>query len=226
MLDDIEELPDRVREELQINWLRVQSVASATRLWERCFTSEEQRRLGGDLEQAFRQGGAVGMWRRLHGCSLVRATIEVAHALNFLDDGSKRWLLRQSGEFSDDPDEAIQLALRRADLVVVASPRSIYWLGREIPIDWTRRTALWDYFLTLCEQAKAGLPVDASDFGEHRDQNDHRKQKSRLSRHEFFPIDLAARIVSGRGGQQVLEIEPQRICILERIRSDRLCERT
>ena len=152
--------------------------------------------------------------------------IEVARALNFLDDRTERRLLRETGESSDDPDEALQLALQRADLVVVSSPRAIYWLGREIPIDWTRRTALWDYFLTLCEQAKAGLPVDASDFGEHRDPNDHRKQKSRLSRHDSFPIDLAAKIVSGRGGQQILEIEPQRICILERVRSDRLCERT
>jgi hypothetical protein len=219
------ELSSEVMEQLKTSWLRVQNIPAAKRLWERCFTVAECDRLGGDFKAAYRQGGAVGMWMRLHGCSDVRATIEVARLLNFLDDPTAHWLLRETGEITDDPEEALELALQRADLVIVSSPRAMYWQKQQIPIDWTRRQALWNYFVTLCEQAKKGLPVDASDFGEHHSPNHHTKQKSRLTREKGFPLDLAVKIIGGNGGQQRLELEPQRIVILEQIRHDRISER-
>ncbi len=140
------EWSERVTEELQTAELRVQTAASAYRLWERYLTPEEQRRLGGDVESACRTGGPVGMWMRLHGCSFHRAVIEVARNLKFLDERTERWLLREIGGFADDPEEASNSHSSAHDLVVVVSPRAIYWLDSEISIEWTRRTGTMGLF--------------------------------------------------------------------------------
>jgi hypothetical protein len=209
-------LPKEVLEALETNYLRVQVNISGARVWDRHLTREQQRRLGDDPDLAYRDGGTVGMWMRLHGVTAARATIDLAKLLNFIDEGTQRWLLRKTGEYSDDPEEALQLALQRADLVLTEEPRAVHWMGNELEVDWYAKGTMWEYFLTLCERAKQGRSVDAADFGDRYKADNHIKLKSRLTtKVSGFPMGLGNRIQSKPGGRQMLDIPPERICIIK-----------
>ena len=71
-------LPAEVRDELSIDYSRVQTKNSPSALWHRHLTCEQKSRLGNDLAVAYRDGGTVGMWMRLNGVSAARAVIDVA----------------------------------------------------------------------------------------------------------------------------------------------------
>jgi len=101
-------LSPRALEELQEHYLRVKAAGSAVRLWERVLTPQDRNRLGGDLPTAFQDGGTVGMWMKLRGVSGNRALVEVAKKLNFLDEGTSEWLLRELGELSEDLASSLQ----------------------------------------------------------------------------------------------------------------------
>jgi hypothetical protein len=206
----------RFRRAMDDLYYKVKNRDSASRLWDQLLTRGEQKKLGGEFGAAFGAGrGTIGMWTRLHGCTETRAIIDLAKILGLCHDTTRAWLLRESGECSDDPEEALEWALTNADLVLTDSPRTVYWQGETIDIDWDACPVLWDYFLTLCEAAKAGRYVDASDFGERLARDNHVKLKSRLTGHSGFPASLEGHLLALRGGRQVLDLPPDRICILQ-----------
>jgi hypothetical protein len=212
-------------EELQTNAQRIQAAISAARLWERILTERERQRLGGVLEDAWRQYGTAGMWMNLRGVSAGRAVVDVAHALGFLDDAAWRWLLRELGEVHDDPEEALQAAIAGGGLVLIERPREAYWQGQPIAVAWDQRPALWDFFWELCRQAKAGHALDHTTFAS-TDVAVVTKQKSRLRGTRGFPPTLATLIRPvGRGTQQ-LALPPQQIRIFEVVVNETLRERT
>ena len=92
------EISTIVAEHLTTQALRVKPAIAADQLWARVLTSDERDRLGGDLERAWRELGTAGIWRKLHRVSAERAVIDVAVALNHLDEPTAKWLLREIGE--------------------------------------------------------------------------------------------------------------------------------
>lgn len=199
----------RVLDELQTNYLRIKSPVSAMRLWERVLTESDRRTLGWDSEAAWKLYGTVGMWKKLRGVSTARAVVEVAHKLNFIDEGTQRWLLYELGEAPDDPETAIASDA----LVLVERPKTAYWQGQEIEVDWDRYGVLWTFMWELGCHAKSGQPVDRLTFGEHAHQDVVAKQKSRLLNEPSFPADLGDRIVSVGIGTQRLDLSPEKIRI-------------
>ncbi len=91
-------LPPKVMEELQTQYLRIKAFVSATRLWERVLTNQERQRLGGEVEGSHAKLGTVGMWQAVRGGSDARAVIDIAQALGFLDQTGYHWLLGEIGE--------------------------------------------------------------------------------------------------------------------------------
>ncbi len=91
-------LPPKVMEELQIQYLRIKAFVSAARLWERVLTNQERQRLGGELEGSYAKLGTVGMWQAVRGGSDARAVIDIAQALGFLDQTGYHWLLCEIGD--------------------------------------------------------------------------------------------------------------------------------
>jgi hypothetical protein len=86
------------RELLKDTFLRVNTSASARRIWSNVLTPQQRRRVG-SLARAYRAlGGTVGMWVKLHGGSESSAIIDLGRLLNFLDDTSEKWLRREIGE--------------------------------------------------------------------------------------------------------------------------------
>jgi hypothetical protein len=178
---------------LQTNFHRIGAAVSAAWLWERVLTEAERRRLGGDLERAWREHGTAGMWRKLRGVSLPRAVVEVACELNLMDERTRGWLLRELGEAPDDPAEALEAAIATGDLVLVEHPRAVYWRGQVLGVDWRSRSRMWDFFWELCLHAKAGKAIDHTTF-DTKDLDIVAKQKSRLCGLRGFPRDLWAMI--------------------------------
>ena len=85
----------RAFNELQNVALTVRTPNTARDLWDTVFSPEERARLGNDLDEAYSTGGAIRMWTALHGCSDLRAVVEIAFSLRHLSPSERRWLLRE-----------------------------------------------------------------------------------------------------------------------------------
>lgn len=220
------QLSQMVKDELNLAASRIRAAVCALRLWDRYFTPEDRKRLGGDVESAwYRCSGTAGMWVELRGVSRQRAVLDVAKLLGFLRDEDYAWLLREIGEFAD-PEEAVSSAVDAGDFVLVENPRQAYWDKSEIGIDWKKYTALWDFLWELGRRGKEKKSVERITFGDRAHQDVVTKLKSRLTGKLEFPISLADKIqVAGRGAQQ-LKIPVERIRIFEQIGDDALREWT
>lgn len=99
-------VPDWVRDELQKAYGRVQNLTAAERLWNRVFTDDDRRKCGGNLAKAWTPatGLTVGLYCTARGTTADRALVEVAHALNFLNDRLRDDLLAALGERSAERD--------------------------------------------------------------------------------------------------------------------------
>jgi hypothetical protein len=218
------DIPQKVQEELRINFLRVRAPGRAIDLWDRIFTADDRRRLGGNLQSVFDEYGTAGMWAKLRGTSDERAIVDVALELGFIDDRKHRWLLRELGEFDEDAEMAVQNAVATANLVLVERPRTAYWNQEIIDVAWERRDTLWVFLLELARAAKSGQVVDRLVFGQRTRINYMTQQKSRLLSLPGFPESLGQCIQpKGRGTQQ-LQIAPHSIRIFEWIAKESVRE--
>lgn len=205
----------QVNDVLQANHLRLKPAFSARHLWERVFTPTERARLGGDLETAYRVGGTVGMWVRLHGVSQHRAVIDAARALGVLDEGTHAWLLRETGESVDDPDDILLRVVPTADLVMIERPRRLFWAGTEVLVDWHTRDAAWNYVWELGRAAKRNEALTRDVFSEDFRANYLSKQKHKLSGLDDHLLGLTERIEAAGIGTQRLDIPVDRIRLFQ-----------
>jgi len=219
-------LPSRVLDALRTNAARIKAPFAALLLWERVLTESDRLRLGDDCEAAWRQYGTAGMWCRLRGVSAPRAVVDVAHALGLMDEQTRRWLLRELGEIHDDPDLAISAAVASVALVLVERPRTAYWEGHPIPVNWDGHPALWDFLWELCHHAKAGRPIDHTTFPASKDVAFVTKQKSRLLAQHHFPQALGARIKPVGRNTQKLDLPSSQIRLFELSCGETLKEHT
>lgn len=213
----------RAVEECRANALRVRANYSAERLWERCLTSQDRERLGGDLEDAFKDHGTAGMWMKLRGVTWQRAVVDVAKTLGFLTNENYEWLLGQIGEILGIEEE-LSRAIAARDFVLVDRPREAYWSGERIEIDWDRHEALWIFLWELGRQGKANRPIDVFTFGEHAHRDLVTQRKHRLTSMPEFPADLADLIEVVAPGTQQLRLPPEEICIFALSGIDTLSE--
>jgi hypothetical protein len=204
---------DVALKKLQETALRVRVPNIACALWSEVFSEEEKKRLGGDLDNAYANGGVVAMWTQLHGCTEVRAVIEIAFRFNLLTTHHREWLLSETGELLD-ADAAYQDAILHNELVLNSLTREVYWKKEPIKIDWSHE-AKWSFMWELAKHAKTGLPIDSTVFGERKSVDYVSKTKSGLTNLKGFPNELADAIeVVGTGTQQ-LKIEASEIRLFE-----------
>ena len=91
------------------------------------------------------------MWRRLHGVSGVRAVIDAARALNFLDEATHRWLLRETGEAIDDPEDILTNVNPMPSTVWAKTSAS----GSVVPPSGWNPSTMASIFKYLTSQAKS-----------------------------------------------------------------------
>jgi hypothetical protein len=209
------EVSSEIRETLQDLLLKVQPAISAYKLWTEILTQEERERLGGNLDAIYAGGKTVGIWLRLHRVSKRRAIIEVARKLEYLSERAADRLICEIGEQFDSIEDAIEEAKRSVALVINERDREVYFDGACIELDWHHNQAGWNYFINLCRLAKNNSTLDRTHLGDHADKNYLSKQKSRLTKNDMFPIELADRIVDAGRGTQRLNLPPDEIRIFE-----------
>jgi len=196
-------IPRWAAEEFETARLRIIPPESAWRLWERQLTAPERGKLGGDFEVAYHRHRTAGMWMALRGVTYQRAVIDVAQVLGFLTGENGDSLLRAIHE-SRDPEEAREQAIDAGSLVLSDCPRTMWFGGHEVDVDWERHDSLWVFLWQLVRCAKAGCPVDRWSFGNRAHRNIVTDRKSKLSKLEGFPIEIINQIeVRGNGSQQL-----------------------
>ena len=77
---------------------RIRPAVMADRIWRRLLSDVDRQQLGGNLEQAWRRHGSVGMWMAVRGVSVERAIVDVACGLEVMSEHTAGWLLRELGE--------------------------------------------------------------------------------------------------------------------------------
>jgi len=219
-------LSPNARAALESATLRIGHAASAARLWEQVLTDADRSRLDNDLPTAWACYGTAGMWQRLRGVSAGRAVVDVARALNFLDESTQGWLLRELGESDEDPDIAIERAAAHSALVLVERPRAAYWQGQVVSVDWDRQNASWDFLWELARLAKAGQAIDRTTFPTAKDPAVVNKRKHRLVNLAGFPLTLADRIQEAGRYTLRLDLAPADIRRFELDFSETVKERT
>jgi hypothetical protein len=148
------QVPKAVIEKLERLERLIQTVGAAERLWERVFTEADHERLGSTFQEACKNFSPIGMWITLHGGSKHRAVIDIAIALNFVDQSTYEWFLREVEETLNDRQSMIDAATSRSRLVLIENTREAYCDGEKFEIEWKRKTALWNFLWELGKKAK------------------------------------------------------------------------
>ncbi len=105
----------------------------------------------------------IDMWitrrRRIsHGVAIV----QLAFRADLLSLSDRDWLLRELGE--ELPiDWEIQHSVSLGGLVLVNDPRTVFWDGVRIRIDWRRRPKAWNLMLQLATKARRNADLLESD---------------------------------------------------------------
>jgi hypothetical protein len=160
---------------------------------------------------AFYRGGTVANWMMLRGISQVRAILDLVRRLNCMRNVTIEWLLRETGETPATIEQAIEAAVASTDVVLVERPRSLYWKGSMVDVDWYSANKYWVFVLTICERAKAGAGVDYTDFGKDLEKNYVSKMKSKLSELPNVPLEFVDLIIPCGRSTQKLDLPGQSI---------------
>ncbi len=192
---------------------KVNTLATAERLWERILTAPQRRSLGNSLMEALQiHRNTVGMWKHIHQVSDQRAVIDIGEKVGFLSSSDVDWLLREGGDLPRSPEDAMDEAIHRGDLVIVRASRTVYWKGDRVEADWVKNNVSWNFLNIACELALQNKPIDRYSFGEHAAENVVTKKKSRLMRQiPHFPLELYDAFVSAGRGTQRFNVPANRI---------------
>lgn len=196
--------------------LRILGPQAAKRLWERTLNETERKMLGRSLEQAYREyPSAARMWAKVKQVNYSAAVIDVGELLNFLTTADADWLRREGGELPSNPEEAVQAAIDRGDLVLLLKEKILHWGGREYDIPFASHPVLWEFFVQACRHAKKREPVGWDTFGDDKRENYVTQTKSKLSELAGFPIELIYLFNSVGPKRQRLDLEPERIHLVD-----------
>lgn len=205
----------RARQLVEDTYGRINTIDTLLRLQDQVFSEADLRQLGPDLYAVFRQIGVTGMWRKLRGCSLARAIIEIATALDGFGPSVRSWLLREFGETAADSEAAIELARQNAVLVIHDLPRTAYFHGQELNVKWDEHPMCWEHLELLARAAAAGESVDYMSLGRDAMPSLFKHRKYNLKNLDGMPCELAVLIKSAGRGTQRLNLLPAQIRIFE-----------
>ncbi|MCI0359735.1 MAG: hypothetical protein L0211_14760 [Planctomycetaceae bacterium] len=210
----------RARQWFEDTYARINTTDTFLRLKDQVFSPAELKELGPDHYATFRRLGVTGMWMKLHGCPLSRAVIEIASALDGLGPTTRDWLLREVGESADDSEAAIERAVQSGALVLLDRPRTAFFGGRQIEVDWDAQAASWAYLELLARGGKAGGIIDHMSVGNNAAEDILKRRKNRLKNLPGMSTQLIDLIVCAGRRTQHLELPPAQIRIFECVGND------
>jgi len=217
----LQDLPPRLWSEMLSHFRTVDSPPVAERLWDEVLTPADKTVFPATPTEK-RKETVAELWVSSRGGSIPRASVDILFELNMIDASRHTRLLRALGEEGEDSDDTVMLAAESTRLVVVDTPRTVYWDGNELPIKWDRRSALWECLLALC---KATIRREAVDelplMSERRRTLIDRKSKLKSLLLKAGVITLAECIVEK---EHLLDLKPGDIRIFERMHQEEFKE--
>lgn len=205
----------RAQQLIEDTYGRINTIDTLLRLKDQVFTEADLRQFGPDLYAVFRQIGVTGMWMKLRGCSLARAIIEIASALDGIGPSVRSWLLREVGEAAADSEAAIERAKQAATLVILDQPRTAYFQGQELDVEWDEHPVCWEYLELLARASAANKSVDYMSLGSDASPDLPKHRKRNLKKLEGVPVALISLIESAGRGTQRLKLLPAQVRIFE-----------
>ena len=128
---------DRITELLQLLVLKLRIPQVQLKIYEQSLTASERRDFDEEA-QSWERPFPLDLWLARHrGISHRLAIVQLAYRTDLLPLSDRDWLL---GELADNfpIDWEIQHAVSLGGLVVVEEPRTVFWDGLRINIDWKR----------------------------------------------------------------------------------------
>lgn len=139
-----------------------------------------------------------------------------------IDSDDRLLLLKEFNLVPVKLSETIASAIATGDLVLIQSPRLLYWKKVELDCDWHKRNVLWDFFVVMCKAAKKKKGIDFTDFRVDFGSKVIADRKNKLKSLRNFPYDLHALIQEDGRGAQKLKLPRQRIHLFEEIDDDEI----
>ena len=213
------ETRERAQRKLEEIATRMRGAIVAQQLWCDFLSVEEQRLLGGNLQTAYSQFGAVGMWQKLKGCSTGFAALDLACQFKLLDTEERDRLLDRLGEIPRDADFVIEDAIASGHLVLRDDEeRALAWDGELLETPLLESGPLWDFFVELAKRSKGGIGVD-SDCYRTKERGYVRKMANRIRREMGLPTGLTKLIVARKRNEtrkgQRIDLAAERIRVFE-----------
>lgn len=217
-------LPQEVIEALNTYRARVAPMPVARRVWQRMLKSRDHDRLGGSFETAYTRHGTVGIWTQLHDVSQTQAVLEIALRCQLMDAETHRWLMQETGLDEDVSLRQLRDVIESGALVLCEPPRSAFWDGERINIDWDRQEKLWRFFLHAGIAAKRGRVLDFEAIDESATVSSIGSLKCRLVNHDGFPPTLGDRFEAKGNGRYLLDLPPGTVRLFQAVDGQSLVE--
>ncbi len=131
--------------------------------------------------------------------------------------------LKEMYEQETMPEDLINEARSKHRLVVVVSPRMVFWDGVNLGINWNRKEKSWEMLMHLAAHAEELKGVDQFRLSGVRTHRGLSVRKHNLIKHltpdnstdDSPAAQLAARIQKNAGGECYLELKPHEVKVLD-----------
>jgi hypothetical protein len=193
------------------------------KIYHQVLTADERRDYDEEAQE-WERPVPLDMWLTRHrGISHRLAIVHLAFRTDLLPLSDRDWLFRELGdEFPIDWE--IRHAVSLGGLVIVEDPRTVFWDGLKIGVDWKRNQRAWQLISGLVRRARLNADLLESDIYPHNAVSDATLPTAVFRLKMLLPTTLAELIVPGvRPRTQRLLLESSRIRIF-RARSRRESE--
>ena len=209
-----DKLPERVLNEMTEVIFRVRGAAVKNQLWDRLQKSEQEWIMATFSDEEWRKLGPIQVWMRLRSVSYERAALDIGLKCDLLSPEKYAWLLREIGAEEEDLPAAVRSAIQSSPLVLTERPRSLFWQGQEIEVNWEKHRALWDYLWRLARAAKHRGSISEEDFELSTQPRNLVDWKHRLLGQEGFPQTISD-LIDVEKGDHRLNLAPEMVRLFE-----------
>lgn len=182
--------------------IRLRGYFFAEEVW-KWLNDAQKDLLGGNLENAYRKSGLIGMWHRAYSeLSREQAVLDLADHLKLLDARDyKMWSSYLAGNDGLGAS-AVKTAIAQRGLVLInRSDPAAFWDAKRIPVDWVKHPSWWSFLWELAVVARTEQWLDERRFDDSTSWKAVTNRKSKLTNHDGFPTTLEDRIQSRTGKQ-------------------------
>lgn len=212
-----EQVPENVRREMDELFYKTRGSHIKRLLWTTVFTESDRKWIQRNIsDDEWTKSSPVQIWMKLRGVSDRRAILEIALKCELITREKHEWLAREIGIEGQSLPVEVRDAILARGLVLIETPPSAYWCGKEIACDWEKMKVVWEYFFKLARAAKRRGHITFRDFDARTDARNLTNWKHRLCKCDEV-LDKIGTLISSRRGDHWLDLPPEKIHVFGHI---------